>query len=124
MAAVDLPVKNGAVGAESVEINLPNPTAPPTSTASSSEENAVGTAPEQPGTVWGIDRAIWDRARLLCFSVFYTMEYIGETVVSVLGLDESRYQYVMDGMDERDWEVARAVQARKDQAAQQGDNAA
>lgn len=34
------------------------------------------------------------------------MDYIGETIVGVLGLDDSKFQYVMDGMDKEDWEKA------------------
>ena len=61
---------------------------------------------------------IWVCARWTGLKVFYTMDYIGEIVCHVLGLDESRYQYVIDGMDENDWRQAREIQARKDRAAQ------
>ena len=61
---------------------------------------------------------IWTCARWTGLKVFYTMDYIGEIVCHVLGLDESRYQYVIDGMDENDWRQAREIQARKDRAAQ------
>jgi hypothetical protein len=37
------------------------------------------------------------------------MDYIGETVVGILGLDDSKFQYVMDGMDREDWEKAVAI---------------
>lgn len=39
------------------------------------------------------------------------VDYVGETVATFMGLNESRYQYVIDTMDERDWEEARRVQA-------------
>lgn len=133
----NIELKNDVVSAESVAINVPRATSlfafdgpssttTPTNAAAATPSSTIDAPdePELPATVWGIDRAIWNRARLLCFSAFYTMEYIGEAVVSALGLDESRYQYVIDGMDERDWEIAREVQARKDKAARQGDNAA
>lgn len=41
------------------------------------------------------------------------MEYVGEVMVSLLGLDESRYQYVIDGMTEEDWEIARQVRDKR-----------
>ena len=39
------------------------------------------------------------------------VEYIGEMVATFMGLNESKYQYVIDTMDERDWEEARRIQA-------------
>lgn len=42
------------------------------------------------------------------------LERVGETVVSVLGLDDSRYQDVLDGMTEDEMRRARAVQAERE----------
>lgn len=67
---------------------------------------------------------VWSCAKWTGLKIFNTMDAIGEIVCHVLGLDDSRYQYVIDGMDENDWRVAREVQARKDRAAQNGQNAA
>lgn len=33
------------------------------------------------------------------------VEYIGEGVATVMGLNESKYQYVIDSMSENDWYV-------------------
>ena len=67
---------------------------------------------------------IWTCAKWTGLKIFNTMDAIGEVVCHVLGLDDSRYQYVIDGMDENDWRIAREVQAKKDRAAQNGQNAA
>lgn len=42
------------------------------------------------------------------------MERVGETVVSVLGLDDSHFQDVIDGMTEEEMERARQVQAERE----------
>lgn len=41
------------------------------------------------------------------------METVGEVVANVLGLNESKFQYVIDSMTEEDWNVAREVQAQR-----------
>jgi len=41
------------------------------------------------------------------------MESVGEVVANILGLNESKFQYVLDGMTEEDWKVAREVQAAR-----------
>jgi len=45
--------------------------------------------------------------------VLQVMESIGEVVANLLGLNESKFQYVIDGMTEEEWEVARQVQAER-----------
>jgi len=50
----------------------------------------------------------WLGLRLL-----WGMETVGEVVANVLGLNESKYQYVIDQMSEEDWKVAREVHAKK-----------
>lgn len=47
-------------------------------------------------------------------TIFTTMERIGETVVDVLGLDESRYQDVLDTMTEEEMQRAKEVQAERE----------
>ena len=47
--------------------------------------------------------------------IFRGMEWVGEGVVSVLGLDNSRFQDVLDGMTEEEMEIARAVQRQREQ---------
>lgn len=39
------------------------------------------------------------------------MEIVGETVASILGIDDSKYQDIIDGMTPEEWEAALAVQA-------------
>lgn len=41
------------------------------------------------------------------FLMIAGIEFIGEVVANVLGLNESRYQWVMDTMNEQEWETAR-----------------
>ena len=43
--------------------------------------------------------------------VLGVVEYVGEVVATFMGLNESKYQYVIDTMSERDWEEAKRVQA-------------
>jgi len=45
--------------------------------------------------------------------IFQKLEAAGEFVASVLGLDESKYQYVIDSMTEEDWKIARMTEARR-----------
>lgn len=44
-----------------------------------------------------------------------TVDYVGEGVVSVLGLDDSRFQDVIDNMTEEEREHAEAVHAERQQ---------
>ena len=41
------------------------------------------------------------------------IELVGEIVANVLGLNESRYQWVMDSMTEQEGEVARRAEERR-----------
>jgi hypothetical protein len=101
------------------EISNPAPTATiAASTAASSSSQSVPTGQTT------LTARIWSCAKWTGLKIFNTMDAIGEVVCHVLGLDDSRYQYVIDGMDENDWRVAREVQAKKDRAAQNGQNAA
>ncbi len=52
--------------------------------------------------------------------IFFGMESVGNVVVSVLGLDQSRYQYVIDGMTQEDWKIAKEVQQKRDLEVQYG----
>jgi len=45
--------------------------------------------------------------------IFQKLEAAGEFVASVLGLDDSKYQYVIDSMTEEDWKIARMTEARR-----------
>jgi hypothetical protein len=36
-------------------------------------------------------------------------EYVGEIVANVIGLNESKFQYVMDSMTEEEWAEARRI---------------
>ena len=89
--------------------NKVNNTIPPQSTSMEVSSSSANSS---------LASRIWICARWTGLKVFYTMDYIGEIVCHVLGLDESRYQYVIDGMDENDWRQAREIQDRKDRAAQ------
>ena len=64
------------------------------------QEEAV---PEPPKT------GFWGFMHVTGTKIINVMDYVGETVVGVLGLDDSKFQYVMDGMDKEDWERAVAI---------------
>mmetsp|Transcript_13628 Transcript_13628/g.13194 ORF Transcript_13628/g.13194 Transcript_13628/m.13194 type:complete len:135 (+) Transcript_13628:88-492(+) len=59
-------------------------------------------------TVW--QGALWTGSKLL-----FGIEYIGEIVANVMGLNDSKYQDVIDQMDENDWRIAKENHARKEQ---------
>ena len=42
------------------------------------------------------------------------LQDVGEVVASLLGLNESKFQYVIDNMTEEDWRIAREVQRRRE----------
>ena len=113
---------NVAKNDENVEIVEVVPNNPP---ADTSTDKANNTMPPQSTSMEvssssassSLTSRIWTCAQWTGLKVFYTMDYIGEIVCRVLGLDESRYQYVIDGMDDNDWRQAREIQARKDRAA-------
>ena len=50
----------------------------------------------------------------LGLALLFGAEFVGEMVANVLGLNESKFQYVIDGMSEEDWKVAREVQAQRE----------
>lgn len=41
------------------------------------------------------------------------MEFVGEIVCNIIGLNESKYQYVLDSMDENDWKIAKENDERR-----------
>lgn len=41
------------------------------------------------------------------------LEFVGEVVASAIGIDDSRYQYVIDGMSEEDWKRAHQVNEQR-----------
>jgi len=45
--------------------------------------------------------------------VYSCLEMIGEAVANVIGLNDSKYQWVIDSMDEDDWRIAKEVQSRR-----------
>ena len=55
----------------------------------------------------GENRVLFNLNALKCFMVLFmydiVLEYIGEGVAGIIGLDESRFQYVIDSMEEDDW---------------------
>ena len=46
--------------------------------------------------------------------VFEKLQGAGEFIAGVLGLDESRFSYVINNMSEEDWKVARRVHAKRE----------
>ena len=56
----------------------------------------------------------WENVKYGSWRVFLVMQGIGEVIANILGLNDSKFQYVIDNMTEEDWKVARAVQARRE----------
>ena len=52
---------------------------------------------------------LWHRTVSALSTALKFAEYCGEVVAEVLGLNTSKYQYVMDGMTAEDWEKANKV---------------
>ena len=57
---------------------------------------------------------MWHHSVYFLGKALYAAEYCGEVVAHMLGINESRYQYVMDSMDEKDWEKANAVNEKRE----------
>lgn len=67
------------------------------------EDNANNTSTALPD----VDpNSAWEKLKWFGGKVVAGMEAVGEVVAGVLGLDESRFQYVIDGMDKEDWQLA------------------
>ncbi len=56
----------------------------------------------------------WENVKYGGWRVFVFMQGIGEIMASVLGLNHSKYQWVIDNMTEEDWKIAREVHARRE----------
>ena len=54
----------------------------------------------------------------ILFRIFYAMEFVGEIVCNIIGLNESKYQYVLDSMDENDWKIAKENEEKRTSEAQ------
>ena len=64
---------------------------------------------ESGNTTLSLRIKLWHRSVFALGRLLHYAEYAGEVVSQVLGLNQSRYQYVMDGMTEEDWAKARKV---------------
>ena len=58
----------------------------------------------------------WEIIKYGGWKVFLGMQTIGEIIASILGLNHSKYQWVIDNMTEEDWKIAREVHRRKEAA--------
>ena len=56
----------------------------------------------------------WDVLKATGYRVFIALQNVGEVVASILGLNESKFQYVIDNMTEEDWRIAKEVQKRRE----------
>ena len=56
----------------------------------------------------------WETIKAASWRIFVVLQDVGEVVASVLGLNESKFQYVINNMTEEDWRVAREVQRRRE----------
>jgi phenylpyruvate tautomerase PptA (4-oxalocrotonate tautomerase family) len=66
----------------------------------------------------------WENVKVGGWNVFLFMQGIGEVIASILGLNESKFQYVIDNMSDEDWKIAREVQARREREQTKRDAAA
>ncbi|GMH50559.1 hypothetical protein TrRE_jg10225 [Triparma retinervis] len=57
---------------------------------------------------------LWHRSVAVLGKALYVAEYAGEIIAQVFGLNESRYQYVIDNMSEDDWAKARKVNEERE----------
>lgn len=57
---------------------------------------------------------MWHRSVAVLGKMLYVAEYAGEVIAQVFGLNESRYQYVMDNMTKEDWEKAQKVNEERE----------
>jgi hypothetical protein len=48
-------------------------------------------------------------------TIFHGMEYVGETFVSILGLDDSKFQDVLDGMSAEEMKIAEDINETREQ---------
>lgn len=58
----------------------------------------------------------WENVKWGSWKVFIGMQAVGEILASILGLNHSKYQWVIDNMSEDDWKIAREVHRRKEAA--------
>ena len=58
-------------------------------------------------------RKIWKGLSSIGSSLLFGMEYVGEIIADVLGLDDSKFQDVIDSMTEEDWRIAIQVTKTK-----------
>ena len=56
----------------------------------------------------------WEAIKSTSWRIFVVLQDVGEVVASVLGLNDSKFQYVIDNMSEEDWRVAREVNRRRE----------
>jgi hypothetical protein len=101
MATIEPPETQNKDAAESLEVVTPEGSLPGAveSSASGSEVAASG------DLVTSIKGWAW--------WVFEKFQAAGEVVAGVIGLNDSKFQYVMDNMSEEDWKIARAHEARR-----------
>ena len=57
----------------------------------------------------------WEVVKVWGFWTIERISDVGEVVANVLGLNNSKFQYVIDSMSEEDWKIARAVQAQREE---------
>ena len=79
-----------------------------TTITSSSGAPAVASMPTLPTTL-----SIWDAMKKSVFFVYQKMEEVGEGVAWFIGLDESKFQYIIDEMTEEEMAVARAIDRKR-----------
>ena len=62
----------------------------------------------------GFRTKMWHRTIAVMGKALHACEYAGEVLAHVFGINESRYQYVMDTMSKEDWEKAKKVNEERE----------
>lgn len=69
------------------------------------EMNQENETVEKPPPTTTTDRLLSNLTHL-AHNIYDGMEYVGEVVAGMLGLDDSKFQDVIDNMTEEDWRIA------------------
>ena len=83
----------------------------PTAVGGTTDTEAVNSAKQRRQEVI---ESTWETIKSTSWRIFVVLQDVGEVVASLLGLNESKFQYVIDNMTEEDWRIAREVQRRRE----------
>jgi hypothetical protein len=105
------PVSAAVVSPDLISVTLAAPATVIATPSSNVPITATAAAPVNSDNVFS---RLTKAATWTGMAIFNVLERVGETVVSVLGIDDSRYQDILDTMTEDELARARAVQAERE----------